>query len=54
MKNQFISYPTRNTSANFKNDELINIGNGYFSNNFGNRTIASHCSPILLDLRPKC
>lgn len=28
------------------------MGNGYFSNSFGNRMIASHCSPVFVDLRP--
>lgn len=32
---------------------LIKIGNGYFSNKPGNLTIASHCSPVLLDRRPE-
>ena len=45
-------YPVLNTSPSFIRAELISIGNGYFSNNLGNRTIASHCSPILTDLRP--
>lgn len=29
------------------------MGNGYFSNNRGNRTIASHCSPIFVERKPK-
>lgn len=29
------------------------MGKGYFSNNFGNLTIASHCSPISFDLIPE-
>ena len=45
-------YPVRNTSPSFIKAELIKIGNGYFSNNRGKRTIASHCSPILTDLNP--
>lgn len=44
--------PTRKNSANLRNDELISMGNGYFSKIFGNRTIASHCSPIFGDRRP--
>ena len=32
---------------------LIKIGNGYFSNKPGNLTIASHCSPVLLERRPE-
>lgn len=45
-------FPIRKTSANFRNEEFISIGNGYFSNSLGNLTIASHCSPTLPDLRP--
>ena len=45
-------YPTLNTSANLRRDEFMRIGNGYFSNNLGNLTMASHCSPTLPDLRP--
>lgn len=48
-----ITYPTLKTSANFKKDEFIKIGNGYFSNNLGNLTIASHCSPTRPDLSPE-
>lgn len=44
--------PIRKTSANFKNDEFINIGNGYFSKRRGKRTIASHCSPTFPDRNP--
>lgn len=44
--------PTRKNSANFKNDELIRMGNGYFSKIFGKRTIASHCSPSFAERRP--
>lgn len=43
---------TLNTSASFKNAELIRIGNGYFSNNLGNFTTASHCTPSLIDRKP--
>jgi hypothetical protein len=46
------TYPARNTSASFKNDELIRIGNGYFSNRRGNLTIASHCSPTFPERSP--
>lgn len=42
----------RNTSANFRNDAFINIGNGYFSKRRGKRTMASHCSPILPERKP--
>lgn len=45
-------YPVRNTSASLSRAELIRMGKGYFSNNLGKRTIASHCSPILTDLSP--
>lgn len=44
--------PSRKNSASFRKFELMTIGKGYFSNNFGNRTIASHCSPIFVDLSP--
>lgn len=47
------AYPTRKTSASFNRAVLIKIGNGYFSNKLGNRTIASHCSPVLLDRSPE-
>ena len=47
------NYPTLKTSASLSKAELIKIGNGYFSNKPGNLTIASHCSPVLLDLRPE-
>lgn len=46
------TYPTLKTSANFRNAELIRIGNGYFWKSLGKRTTASHCSPSLPDLRP--
>lgn len=49
----FKAYPTRKTSASFNRAVLIKIGNGYFSNKLGNRTIASHCSPVLLDRSPE-
>ena len=47
------AYPLRKTSASFNEAEFIKIGNGYFSNRFGNLTIASHCSPALPDRKPK-
>lgn len=47
-----ISHPTLNTSASLSRDELMRIGNGYFSNSLGNLTIASHCSPTRPDRRP--
>lgn len=31
----------------------MSMGNGYFSNRRGKRTMASHCSPTLPDRRPK-
>lgn len=46
------THPTRNTSASFRKEALMRIGKGYFSNSLGKRTMASHCSPILPDLRP--
>lgn len=46
------TYPTLKTSANFRNAELMRIGNGYFWKSLGKRTTASHCSPSLPDLRP--
>lgn len=52
IKRVEFTYPIRKTSANFKNEAFIKIGKGYFSNSRGKRTIASHCSPILPDLRP--
>lgn len=48
-----VLYPIRKTSESFSNDAFISIGNGYFSNSFGNLTMASHCSPTLPDLKPK-
>lgn len=48
-----MTYPTLKTSASLRNEELIKIGNGYFSNNLGKRTMAAHCSPTLGDLKPK-
>lgn len=47
------THPTLNTSASFRNAELIRMGNGYFWKSLGKRTTASHCSPSLPDLRPK-
>uniref|UniRef100_A0A6B0UT98 Putative secreted protein n=1 Tax=Ixodes ricinus TaxID=34613 RepID=A0A6B0UT98_IXORI len=44
--------PTRNTSASFRQAELMRIGNGYFSKRRGKRTIVSHCSPSLPERRP--
>ena len=38
-------YPVRNNSPNFRQAELIKMGKGNFSNNLGNLTMASHCSP---------
>lgn len=58
FKNEFTIHPslkasaTLNTSASFKKAELIRIGNGYLSNNRGNFTTASHCTPSLIDLKP--
>lgn len=43
---------TLKTSASFRKAELIKIGNGYFSNNRGNLTTASHCTPSFADLSP--
>lgn len=53
VKRNYTNYPTLKTSASFSRAELIKIGKGYFSNNPGNLTIASHCSPVLLDRRPE-
>ena len=47
------THPTLKTSASLRNAELIRIGNGYFSNKLGNRTIASHWSPPFDDLKPE-
>ena len=47
------NYPTRKISASFSRAEFIKMGKGYFSNKPGNLTIASHCSPALLDRRPE-
>ena len=48
----YIIYPSRKTSANFRNAALIRMGKGCFSKRAGNRTIDSHCSPTFPDLRP--
>lgn len=47
-----LTYPVRKSSAIFKQAELMRIGNGYFSKRRGNLTMASHCSPTLVDLNP--
>ena len=47
------THPILKTSASLRNAELINIGNGYFSNKLGNRTMASHWSPPLVDRKPE-
>lgn len=43
----------RKNSANLRKLELITMGKGYFSKSLGNLTMASHCSPMFCDLRPK-
>lgn len=53
LKPKHDNYPTRKTSASLSKAVLIKIGKGYFSNKPGNLTIASHCSPVLLDRRPE-
>lgn len=47
-----LAYPIRKTSASFNKEALMRIGNGYFSNSFGNRTMDSHCSPTFPDRKP--
>ena len=48
----FFAYPILKTSASFRKAELIRMGNGNRSIKEGNFTMASHCSPTLVERRP--